>query len=236
MRDIPASKTVLQQGTVHEAVRYEHNAFGRVTLTKRQGSGNLFGSALKHSNQVCLTIERATLDRHLSTDWVRGTDTIVEMVMSEAQWAQLVSSMGCGTGTPVTLTRAPTPGTPSDPMPGLAAEPTKKVFDDEIRQACEKQIQDAKGLLERFEQMLESGKAIPKKEARSCVRRLRTLVENMPQDMAFLQSRFVESMEKTVEAGKAEIEAHVANVAMRTGLDTLRQQAPRLSHDQDSDE
>src|SRR3546814_5396409 len=72
-----------------------------------------------HQNFVSIRICRSSLNRDLSNDWHYGKDQMMEVNMSEAQWATFVSSMNVGSGTPCTLASVD-----GQPVPGLTL-PTK---------------------------------------------------------------------------------------------------------------
>lgn len=229
-------ETKLDNHHCDEAIRYTHDSFGKVTVLKVQCGPPgtvLFGSALKHQHYMVVEVERANLDRYLNRDWIHSEETIVRFAFSEAQWAQFVSSQGCGTGTPVTLERAPEIGTPIRQMDGLISEPVKKVFDREIKERTKRAVEDGKKALDQLNAML-AGKTISKTDLKAAISHLQTHVNNLPANMGYVQESFQESMEKTVQDGKIEIETFLSNLAMTTGMEVLRNQnGPTLINDVD---
>lgn len=221
MKTVP-KQTVIDKGTAHERVRYEHDAFGNVTVGRvASGGGNvLFGSALDHRNSIRLTIHRATLDRHLYEDRIFPAEKVVEIEMSEAQWATLVAAAGIGGGTPVTICTAPPRGTKVVQVPGLTREPVKSTFKQEIKERCQQYMKDGDALLEKARTML-AGPRVSKTDMEELTRKLAHLVEGFPSTMAFIQEQFAETMEKTVEAAKTEVDVHILNRAKQLGLESL---------------
>jgi hypothetical protein len=215
--EVEASVTVSNKGTALEPVRYDHDAFGVVRVSKSQGTPRtLFGSALRHQQTVDIELSRA----HLNRDWVHGEETIVRWSMSETQWARFVASQGDGTGTPVTLEYAPPRGGGIARMPGLVSGPAKKTFEDELRESLREASAAAQAAL--AEMGKPGAKPPTKKDLEALSDLLRHGGKQFEGNMAFVQRSFAESMEKTVEAAKTEVEAFVANLAMRTGLEALR--------------
>jgi hypothetical protein len=202
----------------------EHDAFGVVRVTKTHGGNmTLFGSALVHRQRVDIELSRACLERDLNRDWVHSGDDIVRFSMSESQWAQFVSSMGCGTGTPVTLDGAPPRGTPCPRMPGIEQDPLRDTFEGEFRNTARKASEGVLAAQDRIAGFLKPGaKAPTKKELEELNGLLRLAGEQLAGNMAFMEQSFREAMEGTVAAAKTEIEAFVGTLAMRTGLDALR--------------
>jgi hypothetical protein len=99
----------VSQGGLDDTV-FRHPAFGNICVSRPSGSATLFGSELKHQHYVSITINRAEKHRSLHRDWIFGKDTILEISMSESQWATFVASSGMGGGTPCTLNYAPPQG------------------------------------------------------------------------------------------------------------------------------
>lgn len=225
--------TIEGEGTTMERVRHTHDAMGVIKVVKSQGSqATLFGSALKHSQFIGIEINRAHVDRHLNADHISdvGEPPIVQLSMSEAQWAQFVSSIGNGMGTPVTLEWAPSRDVFPSPMPRLAAEPTKKTFEDEMKAAGEKASEAIIKVQKKFDEFLATGAKAPSKaQLKEMQDELRHAGSHFAGHMAFVQRQFAATMEKTVSAAKTEIETYIGNLATATGIEAIRNQtAPTL--------
>lgn len=224
------TKTVQQEGTVHERVRHDHDAFARLTVVRTQGAPQaLFGSAIEHSQAVVIEIERAHLDRHLNRDWIHGDETMLRFAVSETAWAQIVASVGSGTGTPITLEYAPPRGTRIAAMPGLLNEPVRHTFEDEVRRSAAKAAEGILRARDRVAEMTKPGAKPPSKaDLAALLDLLRDGGDHFESNMGHVQKQFVATMERTVASAQTEIEATVAATAMRLGMDQLRERAPRL--------
>lgn len=218
-----AREKVVNEGTAHERVTSDHDAFGRLTLARSQGSQvAMFGSALKHVSYVSIELARCRVDRHLNRDWIFGDDTIVRLRMSEAQWARFVASSGMGEGTPCTLEYAPARGTPVKRMPELIMDPIKKTHEDEVRKAARQASEGVRAAEAAVREMLKPGAKSTKKDLEALLDKLRAAGDHFEGNMGFAQESFVGAMERTVEDAKTEVEAFVGTVATRTGLEALR--------------
>lgn len=160
-------------------------------------------------------------------DWIHSESEVSPFHMSEAQWASFVSSQG-GSGVPITFERRPDDAAPVQLVPGIESPETMmEQFDREIRERCAKYMETATSLLEGLEKALEDGKA-----NKGTLKELRDLASNlsvgMPNSMAFVQKQMATAMEKTVSAGKIELETYVSDMATRTGLEILRNQSVAL--------
>lgn len=85
-----------------------HESYGLAGFTRSTigGSGvNLFGSSIKHSNTICFRVYHAEVERNLNQDWyyASGRLPIVEIEMSQSQFAEMITSMNIGDGFPVTI-------------------------------------------------------------------------------------------------------------------------------------
>lgn len=209
---------------------YKHDAFGTISMTVVQSGGDghaMFGSDLRHTQAIRITVQRAQLVRNLSYDRIdgkgsRGANSLVTFEMSHAQFAQFITGGSMGAQTPVTLCYAPAPGTPVIQMPGIKNIETKaEVFQREVKDSAKKQLAEIKAEIDRLGAMLASGK-VGVKEAREIHRQLEISVSNLPGNMAFVVSQAEEALEKGQMAAKLEIEAYVKTHAHRLGMNDIQ--------------
>lgn len=81
-----------------------HPAYGQIGASRTYGGGRaLYGSDFRHNSSVTIRISESEVTRDLSRDWPHATREIVEVTLSEAQWATFVSSLNMGEGTQCTL-------------------------------------------------------------------------------------------------------------------------------------
>ena len=86
----------------------DHPSYGLVQFSHVTGHRRLFGSSLDtHERTVCLSIKHASLIRNDSGDRYSGLidGDMVEVHMSAAQFAELLTTMNIGSGVPCTITR-----------------------------------------------------------------------------------------------------------------------------------
>ena len=88
----------------NERAEVSHPSYGSVVLTRASGHQRLFGSPFRHQHFITFEIHRAVDQRSLSNTrtFHRGLP-IIEVRMSEAQFARFITSGGNGEGTPCTL-------------------------------------------------------------------------------------------------------------------------------------
>ena len=214
-----------------EGERYRHPAFGQISVTKGQGQGmELFGSALSHRSVLTVTISTAHLDRHLSRDWIHSDKQVVSFQMSEAQWASFISSQG-GAGTPITFETRAVDGAELQVCPRIESiETMGETFHRELKEKCDYFMTQAAALAAALGETAADGKA-GKGRLLELQKMANELAIGLPNSISFIQKQSEEAMEKTVAAGKIEIESFVTDLAVRTGFEALRDQSVTLIGD-----
>jgi hypothetical protein len=205
------------QPTLDKYGAEEHPAFGmirasRTTVGGGPGAGAvLFDSDIKHGHTVRIVIERATRKRDLNHDWIHGGQELVEIEMSEAQWASFVSSMNTS-GVPCTLRRTET----DIQVPGLPYAPRLAESMAEVKNAAVETFGKIRAARDDYEQ------AVAEKAGAKVIKeKLRTLhyaIENSGANMTFAAKTLAEHAENVVQKARADIEAMVYQQAALLGL------------------
>lgn len=207
---------------VLDTTRFRHPAFGMVALTRTLNSQvELFGSPLKHRTAINFIIDTAYLDRRLNGDWYHTDKHVLQFSMSEAQFAQMVGSVG-GEATPITFQVIPSaPGIeycPPIAMPEMMVE----TFHRELKEKLQESLSGAKEITDALAALVENGKA-GKGQLQEVLALAKALSEGLPNNLAFLQKQVEESMQGAANAAKAEVQGHVSQVISRLGTDRLRE-------------
>ena len=83
---------------------YKHPSFGMLSFNRTHGGhSNLFGSSIQHNDTIHMVLKEGVVIRGLNDDRYVGEDEILEVEMSQSQFAELITSMNVGTGTPCTI-------------------------------------------------------------------------------------------------------------------------------------
>lgn len=201
----------IQAPTVIDGVE-SHPAFGKVTVVRGSGSPRtLFQSDIQHSHTVSLTVETATRRRDTHQDWVHGREQIVEIEMSESQWAALVASVGNGSGTNVTLRSVP--GDRS--VPALPYQPRTEVSRQNVTGAVDRLLADVKEKFAHLEELEEAKAGV--RERRAARAALRNALANATPNARYAVETLEEATENVVTQARADIEAMVADATARHG-------------------
>ena len=232
MRGTKPTSTKTNEGTAMESVRSEHDSFGRISLAHSQRTScSLFGSTLTHQHVVTIEVSRAHMERRDGRERlsVVDEDAIVRFAMSESQWARFISSMGNGEGTPVTLERAPSKGTHLVQMPSLAPQSMHDASEDDMREVGRKAGEAVAAVQERMRAFLVPGAKMPtKKEIEAMHDALLDAGRHMDGNMAQARRAFTETMEKTVDEAKTEMETFAMDMAKRLGLEKMARDGQAL--------
>lgn len=222
--EAPVSKTESRFGNDTETTT-THPAFAQISASRVSGSAQLYASDFKHNAFMTIRIARSELHRSLNRDWHFARDEIIEVAMSESQWATFVSSPNMGGGVPCTIQRLQ-----GEMIAGLPApESRTDQFAREIKEDLAGCIANVDAALAELAQLgLSKAKAEKMKNALEATRR--ELIANLP----FTAQQFDEHMEDTVERAKQEVHGHMNGVIQRAGLAALSGGLPlQIEHRED---
>lgn len=190
-----------------------HPAFGSIAAHRVSASPGqpLFDSDVLHRHYVQVTISRAVRYRDLNTDWLHPTTELIQVDMSEAQWASFVSSMNTS-GVPCTLHRVD--GERVDPV---EYSPRLQLSMDETKAAARKAYDGIKKALSALESLDPKAGV---KARRQAMNNLHYAIENAEGEVAFASKQLAEHTENVVQRARADIEAMVTNKAVQLGIDS----------------
>lgn len=167
---------------------------------------NLFDSDIRHQHTVTIKIETAERKRDLNHDWIHGDKTLMEIEMSEAQWASFVSSMNTS-GVPATLrfdSRADEPIVPGEPY-----APRLALSMQETRDAGERVREDIRDAFYAYKEKKTVGN----------LRHLEAMIDNLPANLEYAATTLSKHAENVVTKARADIEAFVVRKAQQLGLE-----------------
>ena len=190
-----------------------HESYATMSFSKATSSHSipLFGSSILHSDIIILAIQEATLRRHLSQDWALSGKTVLQAEMSHKQFADLITSMNQGGGTPITLSYVA-----GDTKPRRATPPGPKHrqhFEQEFKEAMEAPMASLDELISQAKGKLK--------------RQLEGIRAQMQNRMPFVETQFARQMEHTTNEAKAEIEAFFNAREQMAGIPVLQDEQER---------
>lgn len=195
--------------TLDDRGQETHPAFGYVRVARvSTGSGGavLFDSDIHHQHYVTLTVGRASRKRELLRDWIfRGSGRpLVEVAMSESQWASLVASFNTE-GVSCTIT-----ATADDwNVPGLEFDSRLAMSAEETRTAADRAFANIKEARDTYEA----------KKTAANLRALHFAIENAGSNVQFAAESLTEHTENVVAKARHDIAAMVDARARVLGLE-----------------
>jgi hypothetical protein len=193
-------------------VRETHPAFAVVTVTRSSGTPRaLFQSDLRHQETITLSISEADRIRDLNHDRVHPTRELIEVEMSLAQWGSVVSSMGIGSGVPVTLRRTEVLGRVAL-LPHL---PRIRKNLDEVNGAVDKILERAMSSFTALTEAIDGKKGV--RAIREALRTHGFSLSHAKNNADFAVTSLAEAAEFVTSQARADIEAHVLAASRQTG-------------------
>jgi hypothetical protein len=191
---------------------YTHPAYAQISASNVSGGAYLYGSDFKHHNYVTIRIKRSEMNRSLSNDWPFAREELIEVAVSESQWATFVSSMNRGEGVQCTLQHLQGKVIPQIP----AIEGKVAMFRAEGSEAADEAV---RAIREMSQEIRDS--KLSQKQKDQWLSKLSLIEGRTTGNLKFVASQFGEHMEAVVQKAKTEISAFAHNMIVRTGLSKL---------------
>lgn len=202
-----------------------HESFGMLRFSRIQGwSGNLFGSDLQSQNYVMMELSNGCLHRDLSHEFYTDKGVpLVRVKMSANQFAELITSLNYGAGTPCTVEYFN-----GERVPQVETIETKRTahqrqFSEEMNERSGKFDKDVSDILELLEK-----KSIGKADKERIISSLRSVQSTLRSSIPFYLKTFEENMDKVVLEAKTEIENAIQAKITNAGMEKLGLESPQL--------
>lgn len=231
---ISPTETLTVDGHAAGEVVRTHPAFGLIGASRTQGTATLFGSPIKHHGFVSIKISMADEHIHLHRSWHFPKGEIVEVWLSESQWATFVSTMNVGSGVPCTISHAP--DTRSLSRPGIEddrswQEHQTAYIQRKVREDLAKITESVRAL-----ERLADAPTIKKAEFRAALAGLAQVIGQAPTNWKFAADSVTEHTEHLIEAAKAEVTAYVTRMAMQfPALESVAPELPQIEQRKEGD-
>lgn len=211
MRAIEQPVTIKSESRLDESVT-THPAYAQIGASRVSGHANLYDSDFSHQNFITITIRRSEKYRSLNRDWHFGRNELIEVMLSEAQWATFVSTPNVGSGVPCTLNHIAGEAVPQLPN----APDTRSLFKTEMKEMVAELQSDLSNLAKELDGPL------GKKKVDELRKSLELLSGRLTGSTGFVADQFDEHIEHTIEKAKIEVNAYVTNLVQRTGIDAIQ--------------
>jgi len=173
----------------------------------------LYGSDFDHQHVIMLELKHSEIMRDLSRDWHHTKDGIVRLLMSESQFATMISTLNVGSGTPCTLEYIG-----GQQIPGIA---TKKDRKEQFKEEMGERMETAKNYLAELRKMVENS-SLSQKAKKDMLSSISGASMNIGVNLEFVKDSFGEHMEQSTEKAKQEIEAYLTASVQRLGIESAK--------------
>lgn len=203
----------------------EHDSWGMISTSRISGGGQIvFDSELTHNTTVALRINRAERHRDVGRSWNFPREQVIEIRMSESQWASMVAGMNNGNGTSCTITWLTGVGS-IKPAPIEQSEADRHTEDFErdmkrITRDLAKFVVDARALA--------AATAPSKKSREALAGRAAMIVQDIESNLPFIHKSFREAMETVLAQAKTDFETAAIQTMAAHGIAPGEIDVPRL--------
>lgn len=231
-RGVVAAATVSEsRGPTRDTIE-THPAYGVIKANRVSCRVDLFGSRVGHTGYISIQIrsaQRRSSEFGTEDYWASSNLPMVDVCLSEAQWAAFIGSMNVGSGSPCTIQMISDGGNYCRYMPGIEPEPSvSKRLSDAMDRLMSARNEVAADDLERASGIL---KKLPKRDQEAMadiLERMRGIRENIAR---FHVERLTEIKEGLVSEHKAEVDAMAARAAANFGFETMQGLAAAMAAD-----
>lgn len=195
-----------------------HPAYAQIAASRVQGHAHLYGTDFAHQHYVTITIRRSELHRSLNSDRASARDELIEVALSEAQWATFVSTLNSGMGVQCTMLMERDQQGKIKMVPGIIPVTQRHAqFAGEMKAT----LQKAREYLKKARQVV-FGAKISNKLKEEIDSELSMVEMNIGSNVEFVAKQFDSHMTNTTEQAKTEIHAYAENVLRATGVKALK--------------
>ena len=197
----------------------KHESYGVIGFNRSYGGERaLFGSSILHNNVITLTIREGERDRCLNKDWYHGRRRLIEIEMSQSQFAELITSFGQGDGVPCTIRELMGERKADCPF-----ENKRMQFENEMKEHVEEIHSDTEKLIKEVAYLFNEKKTLNKADKERVTDLLNKINREIKSNTPFIMSQFNEQMDETVKEAKGEVEAFTQNKMHSLALEALKQ-------------
>lgn len=198
--------------------KFNHPSYAQIQVSRINGHKNLYDSDFNSRNYIALRIHKSEMIRDLSHDCHHEREQYIEVAMSEAQWATLVSSLN-SQGVPCTLTYLM--GKTIDHLP----EPTNRInqFGSELSKHLGSAVQQLTEAMELVNML-----GLSKAKTAALLSKLSKAQADIKSNAQFVEKSFNEHMENQVEKAKCGANAYMYHLVQRAGLQALAKEIQAL--------
>ncbi len=196
-----------------------HESFGMIGISRIRCSHPVetFGSKIRNSNTIEITIRRADRRRrHQQTDY-HGREHLTVIEMSPVQFAELITSANIGFGVPCSLRHVNGKDIP--------AVRSKTMFDT-VKSEFKQRFKDLRTLLKssksEADEILGAPGRVKHEDKVKLLDMIRRIVQTVDDNIPYMETSLKEEMTKVVLEAKTEVSAFAEHVATDAGIHLIK--------------
>lgn len=204
---------------------YRHPAYGQISLSRINGRAMFYGSDLVQEQYIELRIHQSELSRSLTDDHHHSIRRLVTVRLTNAQFAEMITSMNVGEGVPCTIEQLP-----EGHVEKLEEFVTRK---EVVHNDFKERMDEFSNRIKKYGEDLKSitskqnvGKQ-DKLDIMSAYNQLQTEIQS---NIPFFLKCFQEGMDKVVTEAKMEVDAAILHKVTSLGMSELFKQNQLLSN------
>jgi len=199
-----------------------HPSYGMVAFHRVQGSPEtFFGSEIQgQGHYIVLEIKQGIRIHDNGYDRYRGHKKLIQVRLTAAQFANLLTTMNVADGVPCTIDRIRENGK----TVGVDPPPVQKKEIERVTESFTDKISDViKDLYEKSNEIhaILDQKSVGKKSREIIKEAFASTIMSIEDNLPFMVEMFNEATDKIVVQAKSEVDAFVTTVAIKTGLKNL---------------
>lgn len=213
-----------------------HPSYGCIGISQVSGKGVLFGSEVSHQHFISITISEARRVVDEPREFVMSDRELVRIAMTQAQFAEMITSPNRGSGVPCTIERCIADddkpwahprhgGRPEPPAPEHYTKKYKNVMGERVGYISE----GLKKAKEQADRLLSGDDKPTKANLKAIADALRMAQMNLDQNLPYVMEEMEEGIEKRMATAVGEFESYIALSLKEKGLENLISQVPRLT-------
>ena len=201
----------------------DHESYGMIGLSKRNSRGtHLFGTSIQHNQTIRITIHTAEHQRSLNKDRFYAKKELIEVEISENQFAQLITSANQGDGIPCTIRHVDYKRMANPPF-----QTKQETFEKELQKEMDNYVVDLEKTMANTREILKKP-AIGKGDRDLIEKDINRLYKFISDSLPFMHTQFREQMDDVVSEAKIGIEAFAEDTIRRKGLQALAESDPQM--------
>ena len=195
-----------------------HPSFGVITISRVNGNDYLFDSLMKHHSYIRLCISPAEIrNSDIGVQYIGpSASSLIEINMSESQFARAITAFGHADGTPCTITRLH-----GEILERPTIKDVKKSYRDALQKTVEKSLEGFDRLSRMVADFIGRKERPTLAQTREVFKVISLVKQQLTDKAPFIHSMFEEAMENVVADAKTDIEGHINCIVQKLGIDSL---------------